>query len=160
MAITLKGSGQVIVQIVQTVKTDTFSASINSTWTDITGMSVNITPTSSSNKVLVLVNIGSIYASNNGAIKLLRDSTDIFLGNAGTSQTRASIGDVNAVGLNAFPASFSYIDSPATTSSITYKIQGWVYQSSTLYINQGSQDSANSYRFRTASTITAMEISG
>ena len=46
-----------IVQIQQTVKTDTFSAAPNGTWTDITGMSVSITPKKASSKIFILVTI-------------------------------------------------------------------------------------------------------
>jgi hypothetical protein len=149
-----------VLQVVQTAKLDTFTTSLNQAWADVTGMSVTITPTNASNKILVFVDIGTINVTNNGALKLLRGSTDIFLGNAGTGQTRASAADFNGTGSNGLPASFCYLDSPATTSATTYKIQVFGWSSSTIYINLGPQDSGNAFRFRTASTITAMEIAG
>ena len=160
MPVTINGSGQLPVQVIQTVKTDTFTTSLNNSWADVTGMSLTITPTSSSNKILIFVDIGTATVSNNGAIKLLRGSTDIFLGNAGSGQTRASIADLNVSMPNGLPVSFCYLDSPATTSATTYKIQVYGWTSSTAYINLGSQDTGSAFRFRTASTITAMEISG
>jgi hypothetical protein len=148
-----------VLQVVSTTKTDTFTATLSGTYTDITGISVNITPTSASNKVLVTVNIGTACAANNSAIQLLRGSTPICIGDAATSRTQATMADMNSFGLNGGPVSFSFLDSPATTSSTTYKVQIWAGSSATaVYINYGSQDSANAYRFRTASTITVMEI--
>ncbi len=159
MAVTIRGSGQVPVQIVQTTKTDTFTASLSGTYTDITGLSVNITPTSSSNRILVMVNIGTACGANNSAIQLLRGSTPICIGDAATSRTQATMADIVSLGSNGGPVSFAFLDSPATTSSTTYKVQFWAGVSSTaVYINYGSQDSANAYRFRTASTITVMEL--
>jgi hypothetical protein len=161
MSITLSGSGQVPVQVIQTVKTDTFTTSLSGTYADITGMSVNITPTSASNKVLVTVNLGTLAASNNAAIQILRNSTPIAIGDAATSRTRATMADIYSLGANGASMSFSFLDSPATTSSTTYKVQIWAgVSSTTVYVNYGSQDAAQAYRFRTASTITVMEISG
>jgi hypothetical protein len=148
-----------VVQVVQVAKTDAYSASINSTWTDITGLSASITPSSASNKILVMVSIGSVYGGNNSILKLVRGSTDIFVGDAATSRTQGTLSDLNAY-VNGIPASFSYLDSPSTTSSTTYKMQGWVYNGFTLYINQGGQDAASAFRFRTPSSIILMEIKG
>jgi hypothetical protein len=67
--------------------------------------------------------------------------------------------DIYSLGANGASMSFSFLDSPATTSSTTYKIQIWAGSSATtVYVNYGINDSANAYRFRTASTITVMEI--
>jgi len=148
-----------VLQVVQVAKTDAYSASINSTWTDITGLSASITPSSASNKILVMVSIGSVYGVNNSILKLVRGSTDIFVGDSATSRTQGTLSDLNAY-INGIPASFSYLDSPSTTSSTTYKMQGWVYNGYTLYINQGGQDAASAFRFRTPSSIILMEIKG
>ena len=161
MSVTINGSGQVPVQVKQTVKTDTFTASLSGTYADITGMSVNITPTSASNKILVTVNLGTLASSNNAAIQIVRNSTPIAIGDAATSRTQATMADINSLGANGASMSFSFLDSPATTSSTTYKVQIWAGVSATnVYVNLGSQDAAQAYRFRTASTITVMEISG
>ena len=76
--LTADGLGKVL-QVVQTTKTDTFSTS-SATFTDLTGMSVNITPVNSSNKVLVFVNTNASTSSTyNTMFNLVRGSTDIFL---------------------------------------------------------------------------------
>ena len=80
-----------ILQVVQTVKTDTFSASSGST-VDITGLSVSITPSSSSNKVLVTydTNVSMANGSYHAHVFLVRGSTKIYLGDADGSKTRSS----------------------------------------------------------------------
>jgi hypothetical protein len=148
-----------VLQVISTAKTDTFTTSLSGTYTDITGMSVNITPTSASNKVLVMVNLGTLAASNNGAIQLVRNSTPICIGDAATSRTQATMSDIYSLGANGGTMSFAFLDSPATTSSTTYKVQIWAgVSATTVYVNFGSQDAASAFRFRTASTITVMEI--
>lgn len=162
MAVTLKGSGQVPVQIVQTVKTDTFTTtSAMPTFVDVTGLSATITPTSSSNKVLVTVT--GIYGIGNPsyvlAVNLVRGSTSIAIGDSRGSTTRCFAG--TSIGGTGSGASFtvSFLDSPATTSATTYKVQLAVESGSTALIG-GSFASNQTYLFSTPTIITLMEISG
>ena len=92
MAVTLYGSKQNIIQVIQTVKTDTFSTTSTS-YVDVTGLSVSITPSSSSNKILVIANttFATAFNSSNGGMIILRDSTSIYQGNAGSGQRQASV---------------------------------------------------------------------
>ena len=85
------GSSGGIIQVKSTTKTDTFSVT-GTTTSDITGMSISITPTRSDSKILVSYNLSvSIqHGGYSGFIFLLRDSTQIFLGDAAGSRTRAS----------------------------------------------------------------------
>ena len=71
------GMGKVL-QVVQTVKTDSFGTSSSTSYTDITGLSVSITPTSSSNKILVLCTVGFSNTAD-ALLQLLRDSTVIMI---------------------------------------------------------------------------------
>lgn len=162
MPVTLNGNGQVPVQVVSTTKTDTFSTSTSGSWVDITGMSVTITPTSASNKILVSYNI--VTSNNNGwyvMLKLVRGSTDIAIGDAAGSRTRTT----TAAGLGSpvvdypYLQSMQFLDSPATTSSTTYKLQMY-FGGNTSYVNRAPTDSDVAGYSRTASTITVMEISG
>ena len=73
-----------IVQVVQAVKTDTASHDTN-TWTDISGLSLSITPASTSNKILISFH-GSGTTTNIGFIRLLRDSTEIGSGDGAGSR--------------------------------------------------------------------------
>jgi len=118
------GGGKVLQVVQATYSTSTTIAS--TTYTD-TGLSASITPSSASSKILVLVNQAAYAqrgASNTAAVgmRILRNSTDvftllspqaIFLAVGGSSEVY--IGGVTAM---------TYLDSPATTSSITYKTQG------------------------------------
>ena len=69
-----------IIQVVQTTKTNTFSVSttMNGTagFTDITGMSVSITPASSSNKILIMTT-GRVSCTNHAVVRLMRGSTAV-----------------------------------------------------------------------------------
>lgn len=161
MAITLKGSGQAIVQIVQAVKTDTFTMS-STTFADITGLSVTITPTSASNRILVLANVnhvGTTLTSASG-IRLVRGSTVIGVGDAAGSRVQTSGGEsYGNYGVTLTGDAIMYLDSPATTSATTYKIQIQAY-ASTAYVNRSGTDTDSNAYFRGMSSITVMEISG
>lgn len=161
MPVTINGSGQVPVQVKQTVKTDTFTMS-STTFADITGLSVSITPTSASNKILVIAhvnNVGTTSTSSSG-IRLVRDSTVISVGDAAGSRLQVSGGsNYGVVGVTITGDSIVFLDSPATTSSVTYKVQIQAY-SSTAYVNRSAADVDNAAYYRTVSQITVMEISG
>ena len=147
-----------ILQVVQTVKTDTASHDTN-TWTDISGLSLSITPASTSNKILISFH-GSGSTSNIGFIRLLRDSTEI--GSGGSAGSRVSCacmfhrsGDSNL--LESFGN--SYLDSPSSTSALTYKLQ-WRDESGTIYLNRSVNDTNSIAGSRTSSVITATEVAG
>lgn len=145
-----------ILQVVQTVKTNTYSFS-SSSYTAVTGMTVSITPTSASNQILVLLNS---YWAESGldctCVRLKRNSTVIFVGDAAGTRPQASgASDYTANNLNFIGA--TYLDSPNTTSAITYSIDASV-ASGTSYLNRTSADADNIYHPRTASSITVMEI--
>jgi hypothetical protein len=153
-------SGGKVLQVVQTVKTDTFSSTTGS-FTDVTGLSVSITPSSASNKILVLSDIH--YATNSDAgfafFKLVRASTDIYLGDTAGSRIRASAGGASGSSTTTEQASIIFLDSPSTTSATTYKIQ--VYNQNTshaIFVNRTFTDTDNTSYLRTASSITVMEI--
>ena len=149
-----------ILQVVQTVKTDTFSANPSSSYVDITGLSVAITPSSSSSKILVQISIcgGGVNAVNVAQYRLVRGSTVVYAGDSASSR---SLGFGAAIGIdvNVTPmACGTFLDSPSTTSAITYKIQ--TDSNNTVFINRSSNDADDSRRLRAASTITVMEIAG
>tara|TARA_Y100000592_G_scaffold50429_1_gene79797 strand:- start:200 stop:1102 length:903 start_codon:yes stop_codon:yes gene_type:complete len=161
------GGGKVL-QVVSTTKTDTFVLTAsNGTFTDVTGLSVAITPSNSSSKVFVTCNLNLSGSGRNGAFKLLRDSTAIAIGDADGSRPRATGGslrnnDASGDGFVLHTASASFLDSPSTTSSTTYKIQVAntnTTGSSSTYVNRTYEDSSSSdYGIRGASTITVFEV--
>jgi hypothetical protein len=146
-----------VLQVVQTNTTTTVTVSTN-TYTD-TGLSASITPTSATSKILVLIQ-QSYYSSTSsggqgGGLKLLRGATDIY--NPMPTDATGPYGFyVSATGLYLM-ANLQYLDSPATTSNITYKTQGRPYssgagQSATFQVGGGIQNAGSS--------MILMEIAG
>jgi len=150
-------AGGKVLQVVSTSKTDTFS-STSTSFTDITGLTVNITPAATSSKVLVLYNVSG-GTDNHNLTRLLRDSTAISVGAAASSRSPSTTGNMydGGSGSNIWTYAVNYLDSPSSTSQLTYKAQ--LYTSGgTAYINRTRTDADAAYAARTASTITVMEI--
>jgi hypothetical protein len=160
MPVTINGSGQLPVQVVQAFKTDTFSAA-TAAYVDITGLSVNITPTSASNRVLIFATLNWAASANDlNAARLLRGATVIAAGDAAGSRTSCFAGMRTASADNIVTDSIVFLDSPATTSTVTYKIQAKSGDTNTFFVNRTSNDS-NAFPFpRASSSIIVMEISG
>ena len=161
------GSSGGIIQVKQTVKTDTFSSS-SETFTDVTGLSVSITPTRSDSKIMVSYSgCGGSGQNRIGHIRLARviggtTTTDIFVGDQGESnQARASSTFVqnNTYYVSSFSGTF--IDSPSTTSAVTYKLQlAAGDQNYEVHVGKDHGNSNEFSRSRTPSQITVMEVSG
>lgn len=154
-------SGSVL-QVVQAVKTDTFSTSSTS-YVDVTGMTATITPSSTSSKILVLTNIkvGNTANASFVALSLLRGSTVIYGGDASGSRDNAAQSYFfSPADRDAAPQVSIFLDSPNTTSATTYKIQMKTVTAHTAYVNRSSTDGDNTQHPRTASSITLMEIAG
>lgn len=161
-AATLNSSGFFIpkLNIVQTVKTDTFVQNPSSAWVDITGLSVAITPTLSTSKVLVQIDIcgGGLNAVNVAHFRLMRGSTVIYAGSAAGNRS-LGFGGAIALDVNVTPAtSGTFIDAPSTTSAVTYKIQ--TNSNGIVYINRSSNDADDARRLRGVSSLTVTEIAG
>ena len=154
-------SGSVL-QVVQAVLTTSSAAAIEG-WYDITGLSLAITPTSSSSKILIQANVfGAV--SNAGwltGIRILRDSTALAVGTSGNSATNNFASFAYMAGSTAEGDGkqmvVDILDSPSTASAITYKVQ-YVGGNTgvTTYINRLS----NSSNVCAISTITLTEIKG
>ena len=167
MAITINGNGTVtgitsgagkILQVVSTTKTSKFATNSTS-FVDVTGLSVSITPSSTSSQILVIVNLtGGSYTNLGGQWKLVRNSTDIAI-NTHANATRKVTGSFyNGQGNSAYQALFlnaHHLDSPSTTSATTYKVVARHDDgNSYLTINSRAQDDY----IGAVSSITAMEI--
>ena len=139
------GASGGIIQMVQTIKTDTF-ATTSTSFVDV-GLSASITPTSSSNKVLVraVVCAGTGASGSDNKVRVLRGSTvittnDTFVRNASISETETYVIEI--------------LDSPSTTSATTYKVQGNV-ETNEIFVNR-----RNNVDTMGESSITLMEVSG
>jgi hypothetical protein len=149
-----------VLQVVQTVKTDTDSTTATS-FNDISGMSVAITPAATSSKILVFANTNTGETINySGSIQLMRDTTALFIGDASSSRTRASAGGLMPNGRTSQQRNIHYLDSPSSTSALTYKLQWLAESGGTLYLNRDAGDADAAYSTRAASSITVMEIAG
>ncbi|BAQ89596.1 uncharacterized protein [uncultured Mediterranean phage uvMED] len=147
-------------QIVQVVKTDIFSTTSTS-FVDVTGLTATITPSATSSKVLVTVNICTAAKDNSQSCILLRGSTQIALGDAASNRTRAFGGsayEANIGDATQMPYNTNFLDSPNTTSATTYKIQGAAIGGATLYYGRGGADTDNAQHARTPQIITLTEI--
>ena len=152
-----------VLQVVSTTKTDTFS-STSSTDVAITGLSATITPTSASSKILVLTTFAfNVDDTSNIRFNLYRNASQItaYRGDARGNNSRAAIfyrglqGGQNIYNAYAF-GNMNYLDSPASTSALTYQVYG--NTNGTIFINRPAGDYNNSDGCTTASTITVMEI--
>ena len=151
-----------VLQVVQATKQDTQDFALSTgTLSDVTGLSASITPSSSSNKILVMftVHIGqNSGGSANAYINIDRGGSNIFIGDASGSRTRgtSSVGiDMNSQ-YTLKIANQSYLDSPSTTSATTYKLRAGGYDSRTFYINRTIIDASEGNMV--TSTLTLMEI--
>ena len=139
-----------VLQVVSVVKDDVFSQGpgIN----DVTGMSVSITPSSASNKILVMLT--AAVGGDTGAyayVFLFRGATQIATSSGAIDSIAGTlIGDNQILTSN----SINFLDSPNTTSSVTYKIQLGNAGSGTAYINRRGLDTVVTGN----STLTLMEI--
>ena len=150
-----------ILQVKQTVKTDKFTVSANaSNFFDITGLSVDITMTSASNKVLVFFTATWTGVSGQrGSFRIRRGSTDIGVGDTRGNRTRAFFGSIQTSSNNqCIPVAGQFLDTPGTGTH-TYKLQvGGESGVGTLTINANQSDGDGADKFVGVSTITVMEV--
>ena len=149
----LRGAFRVL-QVEQTVLT-TATSTTSGTMVDVAGFSVSITPQSTSNKVLVTVElaIGGLSADD-ASFNLVRGSTAICIGSGGTNNVSAYRRMDIFTDLGMDTINLVFLDSPATISATTYKMQ-YLTRVGTLFVNRRGQDTS----FVTASSITVQEIS-
>ena len=146
-----------IVQVVQAVTGDA-QAIGTQTYTTASNLSPTITPKFNTSKILLSYNI-YVSADNTVAFfRILRGSTFIE-GPSGTPSTNGRSGhSINYINSSTMQVSSATIlDSPSTTSALTYKIQGGTHDGSTVQINAWRDDTSNYFG---VSTFTAMEVSG
>jgi len=151
-----------VLQVLSTTKTDT-TVSSSSSFIDIPSLSVTITPTSASSKIMVFMHVSLTCLGNTMMLQLMRDSTGIGVGDAAGSRAQSTVGSLyNSSDTNhqQVVSSANYLDSPSTTAATTYKVR-MKTQGAAMYVNRSSSDPNNSsYGHRSTSTITVMEIKG
>ena len=162
------GSAGGIIQVKSTTMTTsvTYGPFSGMPWTEVTPLTTTITPTRSDSKILCMLTMGGMASSNDGqryGVALRRNSTNIGVNAGGNSHTSASWAYTGRSIGNAVEShpTFNHLDSPGTTSAVSYKVM--ITSESTgfyLYVNRSESDSNSSSVFRTASSLTLMEISG
>lgn len=150
-------------QILSSVKTDTAAWS-GATWIDVTGLSVTITPSSASSKFLVFFSVclGQDQQHHQASGRLVRNGSLIFVADAASNRERCTFGSQDSGAIHGATYNYAgqFLDSPATTSALTYKIQVRG-EGGTTWINRGAEaDGDNAVTQRLASSITVMEIAG
>ena len=155
-----------ILQVVQAAKTDTASTT-SGTYVTISGLSVNITPSSTSSKILVIADVKAGNDGGNGYyLQIVRDSTAIYVGDAASGKQQCvqqtyGGGDTGEGKYGMAKMGGTFLDSPNTTSQVTYAVQFLRLGGNspqTLYVNRVGSETAGEYVGRAASSITAIEV--
>lgn len=149
----------VVLQVVQTTNTAAFTTTSNSY---VTFMTVSITPSSASNKVLITfgTNGGTAGDVTHGYLAIFRDATQLFKGDA-ASVRRGATSVINTLTQQQLYYGGTFLDSPATTSAISYTIQVLNSNGQTTFLNRSGRDTdLLAYDGRSVSSITVMEIAG
>ena len=152
-----------VLQVAQTLFTTSFSTSSNS-MTDVTGMSLSITPKSASSKILLITSMSTSKSTSSYAVAFqwVRNGTAVGIGTLGTTGPNYSFSNTQYGGNTINNVNFSYLDAPATASAITYKLQvrientggTWSLNNNPNYLNNGTDVYHGAY----TSTLTAIEV--
>ena len=160
------GSSGGIIQVRSTTKTDTFAMPSNDTsFHTVTGLSVTITPTRSDSKIFIMYDMNWSTSTGHCSCRLMRDSTPIKVGDASGNKSQVT-GQIHYTASDQYDlenVAGTHMDSPATTSAVTYSMQvGTPYSASyEVYVNYHAEDGQNlAWQGRGASSITVMEVSG
>ena len=157
-----------VLQVVSTTKTDTFTANVaTGAFVAVTGLTATITPSATSSKVFVMLNVSGSSDVAHGIItaRLTRGGTPISVGDAAGVRAQTTAGQTGGrsgddSGLATVSANF--LDPPSTVSSVTYGVDIHNLESTTVALNVNfAEDDANSAsRQRSTSTITLWEVAG
>ena len=162
------GGGGGIIQVVSVSKTDTYSSTSTTTIQDVTGLTINITPTSSTSKLLIHVHVATTGSTNWGGQGLLLAKVDSgtttypFRGDAIGSSMRATFPVTGSGANGGYPdlLTGSFLDTAGSTNAITYKIQHQdLNTNNAIYINRETHGTGAAGHSISTSGITVMEVS-
>ena len=146
-----------ILQVVHTKKTDALTTT-SQTYVDL--MTATITPSASSNKILIRygVNGGTNGDVNHVYVTIYRDSTDIGQADAASNRSRAS-SVMNTDDQSTMFFGNEVLDSPSSTSAIVYRIKVRTSNTQTAFFNRSARDTdLVAYDGRSTSFVTVMEV--
>jgi len=128
-------------------------------FTIVSGLQVSITPTSASNKILVraVISVGS-DGTTNAYYKLNNGITDIALGTTAGSRISITAADSYFGAASLSTLVMEWLDTPATTSTLTYSVEVMQNGSGTGYINRSGTDTDTIAYPRSVSTISVCEV--
>lgn len=154
-------AGGKVGQVLNVIQPAAFSSNATS-WADMTGLTLAITPSATSSKILWNYNLMTGVNGDYGHVKIVygdgSDLTTASIGTAYETRTRATSGGLyHASTGEENHISMQGLDSPSTTSATTYKLQ-WFVASGYMYCNRGVLDGNNAGSDRAISTLTLMEI--
>jgi len=157
-----------VLQVVTTIATEPQVIANVTSYTALNDLSLNITPVSASSKILLIANVNASTNLRYHSFRMYRDSTPVGI------STTTGVGSSELVsfqlGMNNSESAYNYVvqsgggsvlDSPSTTSQITYSIQARLHYTSsgTLYINRPvTIEPTYTYTMYTTSNLIAMEI--
>ena len=150
-----------VLQVVQSTLTSQVSSTATS-YTNI-GLSASITPSSTSSKILVICQVPTSTGGNAGSfLQIFRNGTAVAQGDANGSRQRTFSQSMYSSAVNSgVQISMNYLDSPASSSSVTYDIRAANLEDSTAwYINRSANNFNGSYGYTSISTLVLMEIKG
>ena len=152
-------NGGKILQVKQVIKLDSFSTT-STTAVDVTGLSLSITPSSSSNKVLVMCSMALGFDDANFVYGILkRGNTQIAEADGASNRPRPTFMGYDANEGVVEMVSFTFLDSPATDAATTYKLQVQCASSGTATVGKSFRDLDQvGFDPRCSSTITLMEV--
>ena len=155
-------TGGKILQVVQTKLNTAVSLSGVQSYTDISGFTASITPSSASNKILVMVQM-MVSTEGETYFQLLRGSTTIGNSSAGNydsfagvfgNSARSSYYDINS-------QVFNFLDDAQDTNAHVYKVQWANVTNVNTYLNRTAYSTTNTYySYSGSSSITLMEVEG
>ena len=154
----------VIAQVTQTVKTDTFSTTAN-TYQSVTGLAVTITPSTNTAKILIIAQVNQGDHAQGSFVRITGGNASGYVGDADGSRVQSATYYSGASAanfqVNVGSQVICYLDSPATTSPVTYQVElrvGGTAAWNTAYINRTHIDSNSVIFGRVPSSITAIEV--
>ena len=145
--------------------TQSVASSSTSNFADFTGFNLDITPSATTSKILVMADVN--YGINAGTIhfRLVRGSTAIAVhdtpGGSRIASTKNSRPEATPYAIYSDNLSMNFLDTPSTTSATTYKVQGTLgaTYNSTMYLNRPyHMGDSSDYNGRGVSTLILMEI--
>lgn len=153
-----------IVQVQTVNKLDTFQTN-STTYVGVTGLSVSITPKYSTSNILIISNINGNSQNRGGTLQVRRDGNQFAMPTGASNRGVTNIGglwtgDGSGDAGMMFSVSTHLLDSPASTSTLTYQVYARSVDGSAygVRINWTNDDADGTDYIRGVSTLTVMEI--